>query len=66
MRIHPPSPTVPESDAELQRRITRSREILAGIEAKIQRLQHARAERQRALASINAANVRGLDRESTS
>jgi hypothetical protein len=64
--ITPLPPTAFEGDAELQRRIARSRQILAGIEAKIERLQHAKIERQRALASLNAATFRGLDRESTS
>jgi len=62
----PPLPlTALESDTELQRRRVRSRQILAGIEAKIQRLQHAKAERLRALASFNAATSRGLDHEHT-
>jgi hypothetical protein len=53
-----PSPPRNETAAERQHRIARSREILAGIEAKIQRLQHAREIRLRAL---NAATFRGLD-----
>ncbi len=53
------------SDSDPQRRIRRSQDILAGIERKIQRLQHAKAERSRALAELNAANFRGLDHEHT-
>ena len=62
----PPANAAPlrdETAAERQRRIARSRQILAGIEAKIQRLQHAKQERQRALAEINTGTFPGLDRE---
>lgn len=60
-----PTPLRDETPADRQRRIARSREILAGIEAKIKRLQHAKQERERALAEFNAGNFPGLDSENT-
>jgi hypothetical protein len=57
----PSSPTAVQSAAELARRRARSQEILAGIQAKIKRLEHAKAVRQQALVSLNAATSRGLD-----
>jgi hypothetical protein len=57
------SPLRDETPADLQRRIARSREILAGIEAKIQRLLYAKEQRRRALEELNAATSRGLDHE---
>jgi hypothetical protein len=64
------TPLREETAAERQHRIARSREILAGIESKIARLQYAREQRKRSLAQLNAdanaATMRGLDDESAS
>ena len=60
------APLREETAEERQHRIARSREILAGIEAKIERLQHAKQVRQRALATLSAGTCPGSDYERTS
>lgn len=60
-----PAPLRDETADERQRRIARCKEILAGIEAKIERLKYARAARLRALAALHAGTCPGLDHEQT-